>query len=119
MLNAAASLRQSLIERAVFDPTNQEHLESLDAYLRTGNWGAIQFLPELPFVEVPITVLTKFAMHQRKVHGESAVERAARISQKTNLVQFSSGETSQEKADRLKKSSEDTLQRIKESRTTA
>lgn len=74
------------VKREKFDPTNQAHLDSLAAYLRTGNWGDIQFYPELPFIEVPITVLTKFAMHHLKAKPESAIERDARLSTK-NLVQ--------------------------------
>lgn len=99
MLNTAASLRHPLIERHVFDPTDPTHLESMDTFLRTGNWGAVQFFPELPFVEVPITVLTKFAMHQRKLSVESSSERRDRLAAK-NLVH---GQVVESKADRKKR----------------
>lgn len=74
------------VKREKFDPTNAAHLESLTAYLRTGNWGDIQFYPELPFIEVPITVLTKFAAHHLKAVPETIMERDARLATK-NLVQ--------------------------------
>lgn len=83
MLNTAASLRKPLVEREFFNPDDPRHLASLDVFLKTGNWGDIQFYPELPFIEVPITVLTKFAMHARVVAPESATEREERISKKT------------------------------------
>lgn len=104
MLSAAATLRQPLVERAHFDPTNPDHLASLDAYLQTGNWGAVQFFPELPFVEVPITVLTKFAMHQRKVRSETEAERKVRVATKPLIVR-QAPETREQKQERLLRAS--------------
>jgi hypothetical protein len=83
MLSTASSLRRPLVERQYFDPTNPKHLESLDTFLKTGNWGEVQFYAELPFVEVPVTVLTKFAMYERGVSAETAQERAARLATKS------------------------------------
>jgi len=105
MISAAASLRQPLIERVCFDPTDPTHLESLDVYLKTGNWGAVQFFPELPFVEVPITVLTKFALHVRKVSLETDSERRARMVAK-NLAVPTEPETKEQKQERLKRASD-------------
>ena len=85
MLNTAASLRAPLVKREIFDPVNPHHLASLDVFLKTGNWGNVQFFAELPFVEVPITVLTKYALWCRAVQPETATERAARMAAK-NLV---------------------------------
>lgn len=86
MLTTATSLRRPIVERQLFDPTNPDHLESLDTYLRTGNWGEVQFFAELPYVEVPITVLMKFAMYERGVSAETEAERQVRFATK-NLVQ--------------------------------
>lgn len=99
-LNTASSLRSPLIAREYFDPTNPAHLESLDVYLKTGNWGAVQFYAELPFVEVPVTVLTKFAMYERGVRAETQTERAGRLATKT-LVKEPAPETKIQRRKRL------------------
>lgn len=104
MLNTAATLRRPVVERHFFDPTNTQHLRSLDTFLKTGNWGDVQFYPELPFVEVPITVLTKFALHERKVEIESSAERQERFAAK-NLVAKLSAEGKDEHEQRLARSS--------------
>lgn len=67
MLSSSTTLRQSVIKREPFDPKNKTHLESLDMFLATGNWGKVQFFAEYPHTDVPKTVLTKFAEHARKV----------------------------------------------------
>lgn len=94
------TLRRPLVERQYFDPTNEEHLASMDCFLRTGNWGAVQFYPELPFIEVPATVLTKFACHQRGVALETDIERAGRLATK-ELVPAVAPETRIERRRRL------------------
>jgi hypothetical protein len=81
-------LNKPLIVREVFDPTSREHVLSFDVFLKTGNWGDVQFYPELPYVEVPMTVLMKFAEYHRDVQRESAADRVARIGSKKNLVVF-------------------------------
>lgn len=78
-------LREPLINRAKFDPTNPTHLESFKIFLRTGNWGDIQFYSELPYIEVPMTVLMKYAEHKTGVNRESAIERSERLNSKPNL----------------------------------
>lgn len=103
MLNIAASLRKSFVEREFFDPTNEKHLASLDVFLKTGNWGNVQFYPELPFIEVPITVMTKYALHLRGVTPETAEEHTARLASK-NLV-VPKKETKDERKERLAQAS--------------
>ena len=60
-LGQSGILRNARIERAEFDPTRKEHLESLREFLNTGSWGKIQFYPEAPYLNVPETVLRKTA----------------------------------------------------------
>lgn len=68
------------VRRENFDPTNEEHLASFKHFIVTGNWGNVQFLAELPFIEVPMTVLMKFAGHHLGAKRESAKEASARFS---------------------------------------
>lgn len=49
--------------RVIFNPRNKKHRESVKLFLETGRWGEVLFKPELPHVEVPMTVLTKLARH--------------------------------------------------------
>lgn len=77
--------RTSLIRREIFDPKNKEHVDSLKIYLRTGNWGEVQFYAELPYIEVPVTVMRKYLAHTLKVVPETMEETAARLQAK-NLV---------------------------------
>lgn len=72
--------RVHLVTRQIFDPENEQHIDSLKHYLRTGNWGEIQFYAELPFIEVPATVITKYTEHTLNVKRETARERDARLS---------------------------------------
>lgn len=65
--------------REMFDAANPLHVESLESYLRTGNWGDIQFWSELPYHDAPSTVLAKFARHQLGVKAESPIEREQRM----------------------------------------
>lgn len=75
-----------LVAREFFDPTNPKHLVSMDTFIRTGNWGDVQFYPELPYIEVPMTVLMKYVSHSRGVSRETDEEREARLSQKAELL---------------------------------
>jgi hypothetical protein len=54
-------LKDHHIRRENFDPAKREHRESLDEFLKTGNWGKIQFFVEMPYATVPETVLRKMA----------------------------------------------------------
>ena len=110
MLNTSATLRHPLVKRHTFDPTDPTHLESMDVFLKTGNWGSVQFYPELPFVEVPITVLTKYALHQRKVQVENATERSSRLATKNLSVPVV--ETKEARTQRLAASSQRTKEAI-------
>lgn len=65
-LSVSRVLRDAKIERAHFDPTLKAHRESLQCYLDTGSWGAVQFYPEQPYVTVPETVLRKMCQHALK-----------------------------------------------------
>lgn len=80
--------RAHLINRQIFDPANQQHIDSLRHYLRTGNWGDIQFYEEVPFVEVPATVLTKYAEYMLGVTRETQQEREQRQSQNLKLIRI-------------------------------
>jgi len=62
-LHLASSLRGTRVRRESFDPTNQEHLESLRKFVSTGSWGEVKFFAEAPFTEVPATVMMKYAAH--------------------------------------------------------
>lgn len=91
--------------REYFEPTNKKHLESLKVFLRTGNWGTVQFYPELPYIEVPTSVLMKFALHTLKVQAETVAERSARIASMA-LVQPAVAETDVEHTAHLKEVSQ-------------
>jgi hypothetical protein len=101
-----------LIQRERFDPKNDKHLESLEVFIRTGNWGTIQFFPELPYNEVPMTVLMKYAEHMSGVTRESSVERNDRLSEVPGLIRFAIN-TETPKEARLSRDAE--LKKINES----
>lgn len=65
-LTRSAVLRKHGSKRAFFDATDPEHCASLRQFIKTGNWGEVQFFPEFPFTDVPMTVLMKFAGHHLK-----------------------------------------------------
>lgn len=90
-----------LVNRVVFDPNNMAHVESFIVFLRTGNWGAVQFFPEVPYIEVPMTVMMKFACNALGVKPESPMERAARLDAAAGLVRFPKSNTEAERAERL------------------
>lgn len=79
VLAKSSILRQAHVRREFFDPTNQAHLSSLEHFVRTGNWGDVQFYCEHPFTDVPMTVLMKFAGHGLSTVRETVEERNARI----------------------------------------
>lgn len=81
-LNLSTALRKASVNRTFFDATSDAHLESFRVFLRTGNWGNVQFYCEHPYTDVPMTVLMKYAMHQEGVQRETATERALRLSAK-------------------------------------
>lgn len=78
-MNNSPMLRSHCAARALFDPANEQHLESFKTFLATGNWGSIQFLCEAPYTDVPMTVLMKFAMYKQGVQRESEGDRRARF----------------------------------------
>lgn len=86
-------LKQPLIDRQKFDPLNESHLASFQVFVRTGNWGDIQFFTELPYNEVPMTVLMKYAEHMCGVSREKVAERNARIDAKPGIMHLPPFET--------------------------
>ena len=79
-LNLSTALRQTSVHRTFFDPTDTQHVASLAMFLRTGNWGAVQFYCEHPYTDVPMTVLMKFACFQLQAKRETLADRQARLS---------------------------------------
>ena len=75
-------LKKAYITRETFDPSSQRHLDSFDVFLKTGNWGEVQFYPELPFTDVPMTCLMRFAEYTQGVVRETVAERHDRIAAK-------------------------------------
>lgn len=79
VLNLSTALRRHTVNRVSFDPSLQSHLDSFDVFLRTGNWGDIQFYCEHPYTDVPMTVLMKFAMYEQSVQRETRAEQLERL----------------------------------------
>lgn len=99
-LNASTALRQAGSHRVFFNPENQQHVDSLQHYLRTGNWGRFQFFCEAPFTNVPMTVLSIFAQYELGVQRETPAETAERLAS-MNLVTPTLDETAFAKKARL------------------
>jgi hypothetical protein len=70
-------LKANQVRREHFNPTNREHQQSLEHFLKTGNWGAVQFYVEQPYVTVPETVLRMFASYSLSVLTREAALHAA------------------------------------------
>lgn len=81
-------LKQPLIDRQKFNPTNDSHMASFEVFMRTGNWGEIQFFAELPYNEVPMTVLMAFAEFKSGIKRETVNERNERIGSKPNIIRM-------------------------------
>lgn len=60
----STQLRRHGLSRAFFNPKNKAHRDSLKKFIETGNWGDVQFYPEFPYIDVPMTVLMKLAQHE-------------------------------------------------------
>lgn len=71
-----------LVQREYFNPELARHVESLRVFLATGNWGDVQFYPEVPFIEVPMTVMMKYLRFTLHVQHETAAETSARLREK-------------------------------------
>lgn len=110
------TLKKTFVKREYFDPTNPEHIESFKCFISTGNWGDIQFHAELPYIEVPITVLMKFALYQLKAQRETPDERDVRLAKK-NLVPWDTIETRKEQRQRLSASNLKIFEQIQSIRT--
>lgn len=78
-------LARAQVKREIFDPANDAHLASMKIFLSTGNWGSVQFYAELPYIEVPMTVMRKFCEYTLQIERETEKARAERFST-MNLV---------------------------------
>ena len=78
-LNKSTTLRKAGSARTFFDPKNDDHVESLKTFVRTGNWGSASFFCEAPYTDVPMTVLMKFTEYTLSVQRETALETAMRM----------------------------------------
>lgn len=87
VLNLSTALRRHSVNRVVFNPEDQQHVDSLKAFLRTGNWGDFQFYCESPYTDVPMTVLMAFAQYELNVTRETTAERNARVAAKAALIE--------------------------------
>jgi hypothetical protein len=92
--------RARLVNREIFDPTNEAHVESFKVFLSTGSWGELQFYPEAPYTEAPATVMSKFSRHVLQVEVESDEVRAERLAAR-NVITMPTTESTAEKAQRL------------------
>lgn len=100
-LGSSTLLRTAHVQRETFDPSRESHLESFRTFLKTGNWGEIQFHVEAPYTDVPMTVLMKFAQYTEGVERESEAVRSERLASRENLVPFPKPQTNaQVRADR-------------------
>lgn len=83
VLNLSSSLRKASVNRVRFNPEDQQHVDSMKVFLRTGNWGQFQFYCEAPYTDVPMTVLMSFAQYELDVQRETFAERGARLAAMT------------------------------------
>lgn len=102
-LNASTALRRANPNRVFFNPENQEHVDSLKVFLRTGNWGKFQFFCEAPYTDVPMTVMMLFAQYELDVKRETPAEASARLAT-MNLVKEAPPESREEKRARMAES---------------
>lgn len=86
-LNLSSALRNGNISRVPFDPSLESHLESFRVFLRTGNWGDVQFYCEHPYTDVPMTVLMKHALYNEGITRETLAERSVRIAARPSMIQ--------------------------------
>ncbi len=61
---------REMIRREFFDPKNEQHVESMKAFVRTGNWGNVQFFCEHPYTDVPTTVFMHYLEHHLNVQRD-------------------------------------------------
>lgn len=74
-LSSSAALRKPSITRAIFDPDNTEHRDSLKNFLKTGSWKGTQFYVEYPCATVPETVLRKMALKGLQILDENSTQK--------------------------------------------
>lgn len=79
-------LREAVVKREQFNPQNVNHIKSLECFVKTGTWGDVKFHAELPYIEVPMTVMMKYIQHSLGVRSETAIQRSTSSITKTNLV---------------------------------
>lgn len=56
----SSALRRHGLTREYFDPANPKHVASMKHYMETGSY-TVQFYPEDPFIDVPMTMFRKYA----------------------------------------------------------
>ena len=93
-----------------------DHGGGLVAAIAQDNVVGVQFHAELPYIEVPITVLMKFALHQLNTKRETGDERDMRLAKK-NLVPWDTIETRKEQRKRLASSNIKIFEQIQSLRT--
>jgi hypothetical protein len=79
-------LREAIVKREEFNPQNVNHIKSLECFVKTGTWGDVKFHAELPYIEVPMTVMMKYIQHSLGISAQTAVSRPTRSATKPNLV---------------------------------
>jgi hypothetical protein len=95
----------NVVRREVFNPKLKRHVDSLKAFLSTGSWGDVKFYPELPYIEVPMSVMVKYLRYSLKVDVETAAAMAERMAAK-NVVTETPAPTKEERAAALAYSNE-------------
>jgi hypothetical protein len=87
-MSRSTTLRLHGVARTFFDPANPDHCASLKHFMEQGTWGNVQFYPEFPYTEVPMTVLAKFVAYHLKVETKSSAVRAAEAAaNRSNLAE--------------------------------
>lgn len=94
-----------LVQREIFNPKSKRHVDSFKVFLKTGNWGAVQFFPEVPYIEVPMTVMVKYLRHTLGIQVETAAELAERMTTH-NIKPFPASQTKQDQMAALVHSNE-------------
>jgi len=85
-MSRSTILRKHGVARTFFNPADPLHCASLKHFMEHGSW-TVQFYPEFPYTEVPMTVFAKFAEYHLKVKTKSSATRAAEAAEnRTSLA---------------------------------
>ena len=74
----SSALRRHGLTREFFNPTNPVHIASMKHYMETGSY-TVQFYPEDPFIDVPMTMFRKYAGHHLNLRVTTAQKRDAKL----------------------------------------